>query len=99
QWLDWSTGISYGVSIQTPQYKVDSLDAMMRTPIGAPSGTVNTNTTTSLAGMSNATTTFTGTSPAQNTAAYGNPGATGGGPQILANLATTRRGEAPAVVN
>jgi len=25
QWLDWNTGVSYNVAIQTPQYRIDSL--------------------------------------------------------------------------
>ncbi|MBS1874489.1 MAG: efflux RND transporter permease subunit [Acidobacteria bacterium] len=99
QWLDWTTGISYSVSIQTPQYRINSLEALMRTPVGVPTGGINATTSTSLAGASNANASFTGAAPAQNSAAYGNPGTLAGGPQILANLATTRRGEAPAVIN
>ena len=99
QWLDWSTGISYAVSIQTPQYKINSLDALMRTPVGFPSNAVNGNTSTSLAGVANGTAASTGAAPAQNSSAYGNPGALAGGAQILANLATSNRGEAPAVIN
>ena len=38
QWLDWRTGVSYSVSLQTPQYRNDSMAAMMRTPITAISG-------------------------------------------------------------
>ncbi len=33
QWLDWKTGVSYFVSVQTPQYRMNSLDSLMRTPI------------------------------------------------------------------
>jgi CzcA family heavy metal efflux pump len=36
QWLDWNTGVSYSVTVQTPQYRINSLDALLRTPIGAP---------------------------------------------------------------
>jgi multidrug efflux pump subunit AcrB len=36
QWLDWNTGVSYNVTVQTPQYRLNSLDALLRTPIGAP---------------------------------------------------------------
>ncbi len=38
QWLDWRNGVSYNVALQTPQYRVDSLEAVLRTPVGAPSG-------------------------------------------------------------
>jgi multidrug efflux pump subunit AcrB len=71
----------------------------MRTPIGLPSNSVNATNATSLAGVANATTSSTGAAPAQNSTAYGNPGASAGATQILANLATSRRGQAPAVIN
>src|ERR1017187_3753492 len=33
EWLNWSNGVSYGMAVQTPQYRMDSLAALMRTPI------------------------------------------------------------------
>ena len=33
QFLDWRTGVSYGVAVQTPQYRMNSLDALLRTPV------------------------------------------------------------------
>ena len=39
QWLNWDTGVQYQIGAQTPQRKIDSLDALMRTPI-APRGQV-----------------------------------------------------------
>lgn len=38
EWLDPKNGVNYQVAAQTPQYKIDTLDAMQRTPITAPSG-------------------------------------------------------------
>ncbi len=38
EWLDPQNGVNYQVAAQTPQYKVDTFDAMQRTPITAPSG-------------------------------------------------------------
>src|SRR4051812_42961156 len=35
QWLDYSRGVSYFVTVQTPQRKLDSLESLLRTPIGA----------------------------------------------------------------
>ena len=32
-WLNWANGVNYNVGVQTPQYRVDSLDALLRTPI------------------------------------------------------------------
>jgi multidrug efflux pump subunit AcrB len=96
QWLNWETGVNYGIGVQTPQSKVDSLDALMRTPI---SPLVNFNSTSaggvnevgSLGSMA--------ATPSQGSLAYGNPGAAGQLGQQLSNLATTRRGVAPEIVN
>ena len=99
EWLDYVTGVSYFVAVQTPQYRVDSMNALMSTPIGAPFTNVNTNTATSLAGAANAGNAGVGTGPNQASTAFGNPGATAGGPQLLSNLATTTRGVGPAIVN
>jgi multidrug efflux pump subunit AcrB len=38
QWLDPRNGVNYQVAAQTPQYKVDTFDAMQRTPITSVSG-------------------------------------------------------------
>jgi multidrug efflux pump subunit AcrB len=38
EWLDPKNGVNYQVTAQTPQYKIDTFDAMRRTPITAPSG-------------------------------------------------------------
>ncbi len=99
QWLDWNTGVSYQVAIQTPQYRINSLNALMRTPIGAPQNTVNVTTPTSLGGSATAGNATVGAGPSQASAAYGNPGALAAGPQLLSNLAGVRRGIAPAIVN
>jgi len=31
-WLDWNTGVSYGVMVMTPQYKIHSIDTLQNTP-------------------------------------------------------------------
>ncbi len=99
QWLDWRSGVSYQVTVQTPQYRVNSLDALMRTPIGAPFTNVTSTTATSLAGTANPTNSGIGAGPSQSSMAYGNPGAAAGGEQLLSNLAGVRRGVAPEIVN
>jgi len=38
QWLNPQNGVNYQVAAQTPQYKIDTFDAMRRTPLTAPSG-------------------------------------------------------------
>jgi multidrug efflux pump subunit AcrB len=90
QWLNWNTGVQYQIGAQTPQRKIDSLDALMRTPI-APIGKIANGSASQLASV--------GTSPNQATLAYGNPGAGGETIQHLGNLATTVRGVAPQIVN
>ncbi|HYW41376.1 MAG TPA: efflux RND transporter permease subunit [Bryobacteraceae bacterium] len=99
QWLDWNTGVSYFVTVQTPQYRLDSMDALLRTPIDPPFNNVNTNTSTSLAGTANEGSAGVGVGPSQASTAYGNPGAAPGSPQLLSNLALTTRGIAPEIVN
>ena len=99
QWLDWRTGVSYGVAVQTPQYRMDSLDALLRTPVSAPFTGVNASTQTSTAGSANPTNAGVGAGPNQASAAYGNPGAASGGPQLLSNMVSVGRGVAPEIVN
>jgi len=99
QWLDWRTGVSYSVSVQTPQYRMNSLAALLRTPIAPPAGAVNSTTANSLAGVANAGNAAVGNGPSQASMAYGNPGAAVGGPQLLSNLAGIARGVAPEIVN
>jgi len=99
EWLNWNNGVSYALAVQTPQYKMDSLAALMRTPISAPIAGVLSSTTTSLAGTSGISNSSVGTSPGQNSMAYGNPGAAAGGPQLLSNLASVERGVSPEIIN
>jgi multidrug efflux pump subunit AcrB len=99
EWLDFKTGVSYFVTVQTPQYRLDSMANLLRTPIASPFTTVNTNTPTSLAGVANPANSATGAGPSQNSIAYGNPGAASGGPQLLSNLAGVQRGVAPEIIN
>jgi len=37
-WLNPVNGVAYNLAVQTPQYQVDSLDALLRTPVRAISG-------------------------------------------------------------
>ncbi|HTB17926.1 MAG TPA: efflux RND transporter permease subunit, partial [Bryobacteraceae bacterium] len=38
QWLNPVNGVNYQVAVQTPTYKVDTFDAMQRTPVTTPDG-------------------------------------------------------------
>jgi multidrug efflux pump subunit AcrB len=89
-WVNWKNGVNYNVGIQTPQYKVNSLDALLRTPISVASDAVRSNTTGGSAISS---------SPSGSSMAYGNPGAMAGSTQLLSNLVTVERGVAPVIVN
>ena len=99
QWLNWGNGVNYQVLVQTPQYKIDSVDALMRTPIAAAGGSVVSNTPSSMAGSSNASDSFTGAAPSQASMAYGNPGALPSQTQLLSNLATIDHGLTTEIVN
>jgi multidrug efflux pump subunit AcrB len=99
QWLNWGNGVNYQVLVQTPQYKIDSVDALMRTPISAATGVVTSNTAGSTAGASNAGSASTGAAPNQASAAYGNPGTLPYQTQLLSNLATIDHGVATEIVN
>jgi multidrug efflux pump subunit AcrB len=99
QWLNWGNGVNYQVLVQTPQYKIDSVDALMRTPIAAESNTVVSNTLGSTAGSSNVTDSSTGAAPSQSSMAYGNPGALPYQTQLLSNLATIDHGFTTEIVN
>ncbi len=89
-WVNWSNGVNYNVGIQTPQYKVNSLDALLRTPISVASrpGNLITDGNASV-----------GASPNGASQAYGNPGAMATSTQLLSNLVSVKRGYTPVIVN
>jgi multidrug efflux pump subunit AcrB len=105
QWLNYQNGVNYQVAVQTPQYRIDSFDALLRTPItngggnsssstpGAPSSTSSPQANNGVAQGN------LGTTPSQTTAAYGNPGAAAVQTQLLYNLATLKRGLSTEIVN
>ena len=99
QWLDWRTGVSYSVNVQTPQYRIGSMSALLSTPVAPAMAGVNYSTPTSIAGVANFNQSAVGTAPNQASAAYGNPGAMAGSTQLLSNLANVSRSVAPEIVN
>jgi multidrug efflux pump subunit AcrB len=98
-WVNWVNGVNYAVSVQTPQYAINSLDALLRTPVGAMAASVASNTPGSIAGVANQSLASVGNSPSGTSAAYGNPGSIAGGTQLLSNLVTVSRGLAPGLVS
>ena len=98
-WMNWDNGVNYTVGVQTPQYKIDGLDALLRTPVSVASNAVNTTTPGSQAGAAEGGNAFVGTSPSGSSQAYANPGAMAGSTQLLSNLVTVQRETAPVIVN
>src|SRR6202522_454414 len=97
-WLNWKNGVSYNVLIQTPQYKLDSLDKLMRTPVSTGSA-VAFNTPGATEGPANPGDASTGVAPNQSSAAYGNPGALPYQTQLLSNVATIEHSTGPEIAN
>src|SRR5262249_9145536 len=85
-WLNYSNGVNYNIGVQTPQYRMNSLDALLRTPIAAPNSGVTSTTPGSQAGAAAAGNAFVAASPSGSSQAYGNPGAIPAGTQLLSNL-------------
>jgi multidrug efflux pump subunit AcrB len=98
-WVNWSNGVNYNVGVQTPQYRVDSLDALLRTPVSVSTSAVNSTTPGSSAGTATAGNASIGASPSGSSQAYGNPGAIAGSTQLLSNLVTVQRGYSPVIIN
>ena len=99
-WLNPATGISYNVGVQTSQYRIDSLDQLLRTPVTAATNTVAETTAGSLAGASASGSASVGSSPSGASQAYGNPGAMASGTtQLLSNLVDVTRSYGPVIVN
>jgi multidrug efflux pump subunit AcrB len=98
-WMNWTNGVNYNVGVQTPQYRLDSLDALLRTPISASANAENGVTPESVSGASGAGNTFVASAPSGSSQAYGNPGAVAGSTQLLSNLVTVKRDYTPVIVN
>jgi len=112
EWLNYVNGVNYQVAIQTPQYRVNSFDALLRTPVSPGSATgsgansasgggqsSNGNNASPVAGISDATNYSIGAAPSQSSAGYGNPQAAPVPTQLLYNLASIQRGTSTEIVN
>ena len=89
-WMNWKNGVNYGVGVQTPQYRIDSLDALLRTPISIPMSAESGVTPEAMSGTAGAANSFVGASPNGSSQSYGNPGAMAGSTQLLSNLVTVQ---------
>jgi multidrug efflux pump subunit AcrB len=97
--MNWSNGVNYSVGVQTPQYRIDSLDALLRTPISVATNAVNSTTPASQAGAAAGGNSFVAAAPSSSSQAYGNPGAMPGTTQLLSNLVSVQRDYTPVIVN
>ncbi len=98
-WMNWNNGINYNIGVQTPQYRIDSLDALLRTPISASTNAQAATTAGSQSGASTAGVASVGASPSGASQAYGNPGSAAGGTQLLSNLVSVQRSYMPVIIN
>lgn len=89
-WINWANGVNYNVGVQTPQYRINSLDALLRTPVSVSSSPQ----AEASAGNANI-----GASPNGASQLYGNPGAMAGNTQLLSNLVNVQREYAPVILN
>jgi multidrug efflux pump subunit AcrB len=98
-WVNQANGVNYNVGVQTPQYRIETLDALLRTPVTIPTSIVSSTTPGSLGGASIAGNTSVGASPSGASLAYGNPGALASSTQLLSNMTAVQRGYTPVIVN
>ena len=98
-WMNPANGVSYNVGVQTSQYRIDSMDELLRTPITAATSAVNTTTAGSLAGVAATGNASVSSSPSGASQAYGNPGAMPNGTQLLSNLVDVERSYGPVIIN
>ena len=98
-WMNWANGVNYNIGVQTPQYRIDSLDALLRTPISVATNSEVGVTADSMSGAAGGGNSFVAASPSGSSLAYGNPGALAGNTQLLSNLVTVQRDYVPVIVN
>ncbi len=98
-WVNWASGVTYNVGVQTPQYRINSLDELLRTPVAVATNAVNSTTPGSQAGAGTLRNDSVGGAPSGSSQAYGNPGAMPGSTQLLSNLVTVKRAYSPVIVN
>jgi multidrug efflux pump subunit AcrB len=94
-WMNWANGVNYNVGVQTPQYRINSLDALLSTPVSVSGEAASSTAPGSQAGGNS----FVSASPSGSSQAYGNPGAMAGSTQLLSNLVSVQREYAPVIIN
>jgi len=113
EWLNYVNGVNYPVAVQTPQYRINSFDALLRTPISAQAGATGGSASSSAASSSSPSSSGSaqsqgvaagnnysiGATPSQVGPGYGDPGSVPISTQLLSNLATLQRGTSSEVIN
>jgi multidrug efflux pump subunit AcrB len=109
EWLNYVNGVNYQVAVQTPQYLINSFDALLRTPIssGGGSGTSPSGATSaapsgssqSQSGIANANNYSIGATPSPSGPGYASPGSVPINTQLLSNLASIQRATSTEIVN
>ncbi|HEY7211349.1 MAG TPA: efflux RND transporter permease subunit [Bryobacteraceae bacterium] len=98
-WMNWSNGVNYNIGVQTPQYRIDSLDSLLRTPISMSNDPGSNGTPAPQTSAASGGGNFVGAAPNETSQMYGNPGAVAGSTQLLSNLVTVERAKTPVIVN
>jgi multidrug efflux pump subunit AcrB len=98
-WMNWSNGVNYNIGVQTPQYRIDSLDSLLRTPVSVSNNPGTNRTPASSTSAASGGGTFVGAAPNEASQMYGNPGAVASSTQLLSNLVTVERANTPVIVN
>ena len=96
--MNWANGVNYNVGVQTPQYRVDSLDALLRTPISGrrQRRQHHRGLAGGRRGGQRLRRRIARAAPRRPTEI---PGAMAGSTQLLSNLVTVQRGYTPVIVN
>ncbi len=98
-WLNWANGVNYNIGVQTPQYKMNSMDTLLNTPVSVATNNVLSTTPNSMAGSAAGNPTSVGAAPPGASQSYGNPGALTGTTQLLSNLVKVNRAYTPVIIN
>jgi multidrug efflux pump subunit AcrB len=86
-WVNWTNGVNYNVGVQTPQYRIDSLDALLaHSHLAGRERRQWQHHARSAGWRAPAGPASVGASPSGSSQAYGNPGAMAGSTQLLSNL-------------
>ena len=99
-WLNPANGISYNVGVQTSQYRIDSLDALLRTPVTGGHERRRPRRRRDRSPARRPATRSSGSSPSGASQAYGNPGCDDQRTaQLLSNLVDVKRSYGPVIIN